>query len=76
MNARVKKLKTSATGCYSAWPGTISDDPWWRKSASVMAFKARVSPSRGALFWPQHTLFILFSTISAQCGVPDLVHDS
>ena len=31
-------------------PGTKSGDPWWRKSASVMAFKGRVSPSRGALF--------------------------
>ncbi len=50
-NARVKKLKTSATGCYSARPGTISGDPWWRKSASVMAFKGRVSPSRRPLFW-------------------------
>ena len=42
-NARVKKLKTSATGCYSAQPGTISGDPWWRKSASVMAFKGSLT---------------------------------
>ena len=71
----MERLK-SATGCYSGQPGTISADPWWKKSASVMAFKGRVSPSRQPLFWPQHALIILFSTISAQCGVADLVYDS
>ena len=75
-NVRVERWKTSATGCYSARPGTISGNPWWKKSASVMAFKGRVSPSRWPLFWPQHALIILFSTVSAQCGVADLVYDS
>ena len=64
-NARLERLKTSATGCYSAQPGTISGDPWWKKSATVMVFKGRVSPSRWPLFWPQHALIILFSTTSA-----------
>ena len=49
---------------------------WWKKSASVMVFKGRASPSRRPLFWPQHAVILPFSTISAQCGVPDLVYDS
>ena len=71
----MKKLKMSATGSYSARPGTISGDPWWKKSASVMVLKDRVSPNRWPLFWLQHALIILFLTISVQCGVPDLVYN-
>ena len=62
--------------CYSDKPGIISGDPWWRKSASVMAFKGRVSRSRWPLFWLQHAQFILFLTISVQCAVADLAYDS
>ena len=59
-NARVKRLKMSATGCYSAPPGTTSGYPWWKKSAIVMVFKGRVSTSRLLLFYPWHALIILF----------------
>ena len=59
-----EEVEASATSRYSAQIGTISGDPWWRKSASVMAFKGRVSPSRRPLFWLQHAQITLFLTIS------------
>ena len=50
-NAGLERLKRSATGCYSAWPGTISyRRPQMKKSANVIVFKGRVSPSRRPLF--------------------------
>ena len=39
-------------------------------------FKGQSLTKQVVFVWPQLALIILFSTISSQCGVPDLVYDS
>ena len=76
-NAGLERLKRSATGCDSAWPGTISyRRPQMEEVSQRDCFQGQ-SLSKQAAFvlataCTNHTLL----TISAQCGVPDLVYDS
>ena len=58
-------------------PGTKSGDPCMVEEVSQCdGFQGQSLTKQGGFVWPQHALIILFSTISAQCGVPDLVCDS
>ena len=55
-------------------------DHLWRplveEASQCDGFYGQSLTKQAAFVWPQHALIILFSIISAQCGVPDLVYES